>query len=203
MPDSLVMREPAILPRVWLVGLFIFVAILLSACAGTLFKVKTAVEAPLPDSVKRVESGGLSVRADALLLDEQSQELFGANLPLNGILPVRLEMSNSGASPIILEKARFQLTDGRGERWAFLTAGATASRIMKANEIYLYNPASRRAFFDAIAAHTMETKTVLGPNESRQGFVFFQAPRKNPVENPGDLLLSIQKLPVAVEIRLN
>ena len=71
--------------------LFVTIALILftlQGCGGALFKVKPVVELPaLPESSKSVTSGGITLRVAPLLSDEASQELFGANLPVAGILP--------------------------------------------------------------------------------------------------------------------
>ncbi len=56
---------------------------LCAACAGSLFKVKPAIELPpLADNAHSASAGGVTVRAAPLLTDEESQDLFEANLPL-------------------------------------------------------------------------------------------------------------------------
>src|SRR6266850_2820916 len=88
--------------------------VLASGCAGSLFKVKPATELPpLPDSAKHADLGGVTIRVAPLLTDEESQELFEANLPLSGVLPVRIELIyETGGVPVDLKRARFHLHDG-------------------------------------------------------------------------------------------
>ena len=67
------------------------IAIVLSAssCAGALYKVKPAVELPpLAENAKSASAGGVTLRVAPPLSDEESQDLFEANLPLSGILAV-------------------------------------------------------------------------------------------------------------------
>ena len=80
------------------------------------------------------------------MTDEQSQELFEANLPLGGILPLRTELVFESGVPVELKKARFHVRDGQGHEWKMLSSKATVGRILKANEIYAYNPNSRKQF---------------------------------------------------------
>ena len=84
---------------IYLVALLLFLP---AAGCGALYKVKPVVEAPLPETAREGEAGGLRLRAAPLLTDEESQELFEANLPLAGILPVKAEITNQGSAPVEL-----------------------------------------------------------------------------------------------------
>src|SRR6187431_1479593 len=91
------------------------ILLLTAACAGSLFKVKPVVELPpMTGDVKTASAGGVTVRVAPLMTDEQSQELFEANLPLSGILAVRLEFVFESGVPIETRKARFRLHDAAG-----------------------------------------------------------------------------------------
>ena len=178
----------------------------LTSCAGSLFKVKPAVELPaLPVTAKSANAGGLTLRTAPLLTDEESQELFEANLPLSGVLPVRLELSyETGGMPVDLRRARFHLHDGAGHEWKLITAKQAVARILKANDVYLYNPNSRKQFEKEFTAYGIDLKTPLTAGERRrQGFLFFQTPGKEPVRSPGALKLSVSGLPQPLEIQLN
>jgi hypothetical protein len=137
-----------------------------------------------------------------MLVDEENQELFEANLPLNGILPVRVELANNTEAPIEIDKARFGLKDAGGGAWKPLNVKETVSRIMSANGIYAYNPSSKNALKEAVAAHALDVKTALAPKEHRQGLIFFRTPHKEPVESPAGLTLTIERLQAPIEIRL-
>ena len=178
---------------------------LLTACAGSLFKVKPAVALPaLPAAAKSASAGGLTMRTTPLLTDEESQELFEANLPLSGVLPVRVELSyDTGGVPLELKRARFLLHDGTGHEWKLLSPKQAGARILKANDVYLYNPHSRRQFEEEFGAYGVDLKTPLTAAERRQGFLFFQTPGKEPVRSQGALILSVTGLPQPLEIHLN
>lgn len=182
----------------------------LTACAGSLFKVKPAVDLPpLPATAKSGDAGGVAVRVAPLLTDEESQDLFEANLPLSGVLPVRVELSyETGGVPLDLKRARFLLRDvaggERGHEWKAISPKQAVSRIMKTNEVYLYNPNSRKQFEKEFAAYAIDLKTPLTTSERRrQGFLFFQAPGKEPVRSPGRLILSVAGFSQPLEIQLN
>ncbi|HVQ36902.1 MAG TPA: hypothetical protein VMS31_05190 [Pyrinomonadaceae bacterium] len=176
-----------------------------ASCASSLFKVKPVVELPpLSGNIKTASAGGVTVRVAPLMSDEESQELFEANLPLGGVLPLRLELVFESGVPVEIKKVRFRLRDASGREWKTLQPKAAIGRIMKANDVYLYNPNSRKQFEKEFTAYAIELKEPLSTSDrSRQGFLFFQTPKGEPVENPQGLVLSVERLPQPLEIRLN
>jgi hypothetical protein len=178
---------------------------LTTSCAGSLFKVKPVVELPpLAGNVKTASAGGVSVRVAPLLSDEESQDLFEANLPLSGILPVRLELVFESGVPVETKRVRFRLRDGEGREWKLISPKAAVGRILKANDVYAYNPNSRKQFEQEFTAYAIDLKSPLSDSERRhQGFIFFETPKKEPVESPRGLVLVIERLPQPVEIPLN
>lgn len=190
--------------RLTLGAIVITTVLLVSSCAGSLFKVKPAVELPpLAGNVKTASAGGVTVRVAPLLSDEDTQELFEANLPLSGVLPVRLELVFESGVPVETNRVRFHLRGADGREWKLLSPKSAISRILKANNVYLYNPTSRKQFEKEFLAYAIDLKSPLSPTEkSHQGFVFFETPKKGPVESPRGLLLIIEGLPQPVEIQL-
>src|ERR1051325_8862551 len=82
----------------------------MAACGGgSLYKVSPRVAQPLPDHANEARTGGILLRAVPLLTDEESQRLFEANLPLMGLLPVRVEITNESGAPLLLKRARLRL----------------------------------------------------------------------------------------------
>jgi hypothetical protein len=191
----------------WRLSTIILVAVLLltTSCAGSLFKVKPVVELPpLEGNVKTASAGGVSVRVAPLMSDEESQDLFEANLPLSGILPVRLELAFESGMPVETKKVRFHLRDGAGREWKLITPKAAVGRILKANDVYAYNPNSRKQFEKEFAAYALDLKSPLSDSERRhQGFLFFETPKKEPVESPRGLVLIVDGLPKLVKVELN
>lgn len=183
--------------------LLLCVMLVLGACGGSLYKVKPVVDAPVSATNGEVAVSGFRVRAVPLLTDEESQELFEANLPLAGLLPVRVELSNESGAPLPFKRVRFRLRDASGKEWKVRTAKQAVSRILDANEIYLYNPNSRAAFEKALREHTFDIETPLNVNQTRRGLIFFQTPKKEAVESQRGLVLSIEGLGQPVELRLN
>ena len=181
------------------------ILVLTAACAGSLFKVKPAIELPpLADNAQSASAGGVTVRVAPLLTDEESQDLFEANLPLGGILPVRLELAFESGAPVEVKRARFHLTDAAGKEWKLISAKAAAGRILKANEIYAYNPNSRKQFEKEFASYAIDLSDPLSnDNSRRQGFLFFISPKNEPVSGQPGLTLRVDRLPQPIEITLN
>src|ERR687898_3269930 len=92
------------------------IALISTSCTGSLFKVKPVTELPpLPANTRSADAGGVTVRVAPLLTDEESQELFEANLPLSGVLPLRVELAFQSGVPVELKRARFRLRDGQNK----------------------------------------------------------------------------------------
>jgi hypothetical protein len=184
---------------------FLAPLLLMTACSGGLFKVKPVVELPpLPADVKSASAGGVAVRVAPLMSDEESQELFEANLPLSGILPVRLDLVFASGVAVETKKVRFRLHDGEGREWKLVTPKSAVARILKANDVYAYNPNSRKQFEKEFTAYALDLKSPLSATNLRhQGFLFFQTPKQEPVESPRGLVLQIERLPQPLEITLN
>jgi len=176
-----------------------------SSCGGALYKVKPSIELPpLAENLKSASAGGVALRASPLFSDEDNQDLFEANLPLSGVLAVRVEMVFESGVPIEIKRARFRLRDGEAKEWKLVSAKDAISQVLKANEVYVYNPNSRKQFEKEFAAYSLDLKTPLSQSDRRrEGFLFFRTPRKDPVASPQGLVLSVDGLAQRVEIPLN
>src|SRR5678815_3343283 len=131
-----------------------------ASCTGSLYKVKPVTELPpMPANTRSADAGGVTIRVAPLLTDEESQELFEANLPLSGVLAVRVEMAFQSGVPVELKRARFRLRDGQNKEWKLLSAKSAVSKIMKANGVYAYNPNSRKQFEKEFGAYAIDLKT--------------------------------------------
>lgn len=191
--------------NVFLLVFFASLSLLETACGGALFKVRPVVELPLlTGAVKTASVSGLTIKVAPLLSDEESQELFEASLPLAGVLPLRVELEYESGVPVELKRARFRLRDGVGKEWKLLSSKQAISRILKANDVYVYNPNSRKQFEREFAAYAIDLKAPLSPaDRRRQGFLFFQTPNKEPVASQRGLTLLGERLPQPFEIVLN
>ena len=197
------MRESgAMMMKAWRLVLTAALALSAASCGGSLYKVKPKIDAPV-EGGRDASAGGFTIRAVPLLSDEESQELFEANLPLAGLLPVRVEMANAGAAPLSFERVRFRLRDAEGREWKFRTPKQTVARILESDQVYLYNPNSRRAFEESVAQHSFDLKTPLEPSGRRRGLVFFQTPKKEQLNDPRGLVLTVEGLPEPVEVIFN
>jgi hypothetical protein len=176
-----------------------------TSCTGSLFKVKPVNELPpLPANTRSADAGGLTLRVAPLLTDEQSQELFEANLPLSGVLALRVELAFQSGMPVEIKKARFRLRDSQNREWKFLSAKSAVSRIMKANGVFAYNPHSRKTFESEMNAYAIDLKTPLSSGDSRRhGFVFFQTPDKLPVRSGQQFTLTVERVPQPATITIN
>jgi hypothetical protein len=182
-----------------------FAVLFCVGCGSSLFRVKPVTELPaLPDNSRSASAGGVTVRVAPLLSDEEAQELFEANLPLAGVLPVRMEMAFESGVPIEIKRARFRVRDAQGREWKLLSPKSAVSRVLKANEVFAYNPNSRKQFEKEFTAYGIDLKEPLTASERRrQGFLFFQTPKGEPVTSNAGLVLTIERLPQPVELRLN
>ena len=182
--------------------LFLLSAIAISCSSSSLFKVKPAIELPpLPANTRSADAGGVTVRVAPLLSDEEIQELFEANLPLAGVLPLRVALTFQSGVPVELKKARFHLRDSQNREWKLLSPKSAISRIMKSNGVTLYNPNSRKQFEQEFGAYAIDLKTPLSSNDpTRQGFLFFQTPDKKAVTADNQLTLTVDRLPQTASI---
>jgi hypothetical protein len=186
-------------------SVFVFALVFVSSCGGSLFQVKpiTALP-PMPATAASVKVDSLLFRAAPMLTDEESQELFESNLQLAGLLPVRVEITHNGGDAVELRKARFRLTDAAGTKWKTISAKQAIARILKANDIFAYNPSSRKTFEQAFRSYELDLKTPLTQSEGRrQGCVIFLAPGNGPVSSPRDLVLTIEGLSQPATLNLN
>lgn len=174
------------------------------SCSGSLFKVKPATELPpLPTEARSTNAGGVTVRVAPLLTDEQCQELFEANLPLAGVLPVRIELAFESGVAVEMKKVKFRLRDSQNREWKLLSPKKAVSRIMSANDVRLYNPNSKKQFELEFGAYAFDLKTPLASDARRQGFLFFQSPDKNAVTSNQQLTLTVERLPQTATITIN
>ncbi|HET6976262.1 MAG TPA: hypothetical protein VFI24_08060 [Pyrinomonadaceae bacterium] len=179
--------------------------LLATSCTGALFKVKPVNDLPpMPANTHSADAGGVTIRVAPLLTDEQSQELFEANLPLSGVLALRVEMNFQSGVPVELKRARLRLRDSQNREWKQLSGKAVVSRIMKVDGVIAYNPNSRKQSENEMAAYSIDLKTPLSSGDSRrQGFLFFQTPDKLPVPSGQQFTLTIERLPQPVSITIN
>jgi hypothetical protein len=181
------------------------VSIALTGCSSSLYKVKRPEAlARMPATAATADVGSVTLRAAPLLTDEETQELFEANLQLAGLLPVRLEARHNGGEPLLLNKLKFKLHDGSGNEWKLISGKQAVSHILKANAVFTYNPNSRKTFEKEFRAYDFDLKSPLTNSErQRQGLIIFLSPQKEPVASPQGVTLSIEGLAQPVALKLN
>ena len=186
-------------------ALLVCALVFVSSCGGSLFKVKPVAELrPMPATVASANLGSISLRAAPLLTDEESQELFESNLQLAGLFPVRVEVNHNGGDPIELKRVRFRLTDAAGTKWKAISTRQAIARILKANDVFTYNPSSRKTFEQEFRAYELDLKSPFTHNEGRrQGLIIFLTPEKTPVSSPRGLVLTIEGLSQPATLKLN
>lgn len=184
---------------------FCVLALLTASCSSSLFKVKPVAEIPaMPASAASANVGSLSFRAAPLLTDEETQELFEANLQLAGLLPVRLEIAHNSGEPVEIRKLKFRLHDEANTEWKLISAKQAISRILKANGVFAYNPNSRKTFEKEFRAYELNLKDPVTHAEGkRHGLLIFQSAKKDPVSSPKNLTLTIDGLAQPVSLKLN
>src|SRR5215212_1140671 len=97
-------------------ALFLLTVVLSTSCTGSLFKVKPVTDLPpLPANSRSADAGGVTIRVAPLLTDEESQDLFEANLPLSGVLALRVELAFQSGVPVEIQRARFRLRDSQNK----------------------------------------------------------------------------------------
>lgn len=185
--------------------LFLLIVLFSTSCTGSLFKVKPVTELPpLPANTRSADAGGVMIRVAPLLTDEESQELFEANLPVSGVLPLRVELAFQSGVPVEVKRARFRLRDSQNREWKLLSPKSAISRILKANGVFAYNPNSRKQFDKEFGSYAIDLKSPLSSGDARrQGFLFFQTPDKHPVSSGQQLTLTIERLPQTATITIN
>jgi len=185
--------------------LFVLVSIGATACTSSLYKVKSPdALARMPATAATADVGAITFRAAALLTDEETQELFEANLQLAGLLPVRLEVTHNGGAPLELKRLKFKLQDAAGNEWKLVSGKQAVSRILNANAVFAYNPNSRKTFEKEFRAYDFDLKSPLTHSERlRKGLIIFLSPQKEPVASPHGVTVSIEGLAQPVSLKLN
>src|SRR5437899_6381133 len=176
-----------------------------ASCGNCLLTVKPASALrALSASAASANVGIVTFRAAPLLTDEETQQLFESNLQLAGLLPIRLEVIHHGGDPIEFKKLKFRLHDASNSDWKLISAKAAISRILKANDLFAYNPNSRKTFEKEFRAYEFDLKTTFAPAETkRHGILIFQTAKKEPAASPKELTLTIEGLAQPVSLKLN
>jgi hypothetical protein len=103
-----------------------------------------------------------------------------------------------------MKKLKFRLSDSANTEWKLISAKQAVSRIVKANDLTLYNPNARKSFEKEFRAYEFNVKEPLTHAEGkRQGLLIFQSAKKDPVASPKNLTLTVEGLAQPVSLKLN
>jgi hypothetical protein len=173
-PALICNREPrARRPRfqVLMLVLIVFVAAIASSCKP--FNVKPRIEVPRAANEPQTEANGLVIRASVVRDEDWLNDTFDANLILAGIVPVRVELKNSGQSPIELSKVRFELKTVSGQSFGSANPDRTFKRALNYYDVSAWSKALYKESRADFASYALDTKAPLAAGESRQGLIYF------------------------------
>src|SRR5690349_8504564 len=145
-------------------------------CGSKPFNVKTEVTLPAMANAPVVESQGIRLRAAIVHDEDYLLSTFDANLLLAGVLPVNVTMTNSGAEPLDLRKARFEVRTADDHAYKATEAKRVYKRLIDYYGISTYSKGAYKESRDDFAAYALDLSRPLAMGESRQGMVFFILP---------------------------
>jgi hypothetical protein len=152
------------------------VALVTLGCAGKPFDVKR-IRPVAPESLPgAAHLGPVNVRAAAVWDEEWALENFDANVILAGVLPVRVDLENTAASPAEVRKWKFELASATGGRFKRLDAKKAMKKIEGYYGITLRSKSGDALYKEDFRANELAIDTPLGAGERRQGLVFFEIP---------------------------
>ena len=156
--------------------LLVFILLLLTGCGGKPFNVKTEVTLPAIAGAPVVEAQGVRLQAAAVRDEDYLLSTFDANLILAGVLPVNVTLTNRGAQPLDLRKARFQVRVPDGHTYKAADASRAYKQLIKYYGISTYNKGAYKQSREDFAAYLLDLAKPLAMGESRQGMLFFILP---------------------------
>jgi hypothetical protein len=181
------------------------VALAFAGCAGKPFEVKNRADLPPASaSAATAQSNRISLQAEVIRDEDYLNDTFDANLILAGVLPVRLKVTNGGPEPVDLNKARFEVKAANGRAYKSAEAKKAFKRVVAYYEISTYSKPGYRESLEAFTAYALDLSKPLGPQESREGLVFFVVP--DAVARASGLSMVADRLDrngAAVELNLN
>jgi hypothetical protein len=122
------------------------------------------------------EFRGVAVAVEAINEPRSSERYFGADLPSQGILPVRVIVSNHGSERVRIRPSDVLLTER--ERPVDPLPVEMVAAIPKSRGLYVTRATAAR--LDALYAELELKERVLAPDESYRGVVFFDVGPRTP-----------------------
>jgi hypothetical protein len=152
--------------------LWIALAMLLASCSST-YRVVQIPERNADMFPRAQRQGDVTVAIDEIRSAARAQRYFGANLIRAGILPVNVVVSNNGKQRVSVKPADILLH--RGQQVIDPLPLQTVVRISKDERWFMRKSTEERVenFFGEVAFK----ETVLMPNETYQGVMFFSNPK--------------------------
>jgi hypothetical protein len=170
----------------------------LGACGGKPFNVKPRPGMPQPgmpaasSAGAEARTGEAVIRATAVKDEDYLYETFDANLIMAGILPVRVRVTNAGAQPLDLDRARFEIRAQNGRGYKAEEARKAYKRLISFYGITTYSEDGYKESREDFSSYAFDREQPLGPGESRQGLLFFPVP--SDVATGQSLKLQISRL---------
>src|SRR5688572_6262014 len=153
--------------------------------------VKTAVPGAQAIYKAEGEANGLKIYATAINDEDYLYDTFEANLPLAGVLPVRLKVSNTGTEAAQLKNAKLVI-QSQNQSYKILDSHKAYKRLMSYYGVSIYNKHGFKESRDDFDTHAFDLKKPLMAGESREGLIYFSVPHE--VIKGGNLTLLARKL---------
>jgi hypothetical protein len=193
-------------------GFFIFCLTFLAAsfsgCGGKPFNVKPRPDVPTGSYEAMAETSSSAIQAAAIRDEDFLYETFDANLIMAGLLPVRIKITNSGASPLVLKKASFEIKAPDGRKFKLLDARRAYKKLISYYEISVYTKKAYKQSQEDFSSHALDLASPIEAGQSRDGLLFFSVPAEVARETglalvARRLALGQEKSDRPVELKLN
>lgn len=160
-----------------MIGLVVLLGGIASSCKP--FNVQPRVQVPRAANEARAEESGIVLSASVVRDEDWLNDTFDANLVLAGIVPVRVELKNTGPAPIELGKARFELKMAGVGSFASVNPDRAFKRALGYYQVSAWSKALYQEARADFASYALDTKTPAAPGESRQGLIYFLLPAES------------------------
>ena len=182
-------------PRMAGPGLLILtglLAVFLAGCAGKPFNVKPRPSLSKPDYRASGQIDGVGIQAEAITDEDYLFENFDANLIQAGVYPVRVRMTNNGTGALELKRAKFGIKSAAGTLFRMAEARRAYKRLISYYEVSVYNKDGYKRSLSDFTSYALDTDSLLGPGDSRDGILFFLLPAE--VAREGGLTFEASRL---------
>jgi hypothetical protein len=142
---------------------------------GRPFDVKTQPSLPPARYAETATVNSINISVQAIKDEDLLYDTFDANLISAGLLPVRVSLTNSGGEPIDISETRFEVQAG-SQRYKAVDARKAFKRLVSYYDVSAYTKAGYKDSQDAFIAYSLDIKSPLNGNQSRQGLVFVMMP---------------------------